>query len=386
MSNNTIPATIFYVKSAGNTIGSVEAVDETDAIKKANKKFPGFGKGKLTVVASVPMTFSPEHAAHNAKLVPTVKGMLEVAASSKSSVDALGEVVIESNPAPMVAAAKETAKPAPAAKPVAKPKAATIPANNGERMPSATKPNVELVPTGATTPGLTHVEVVKPTAKPKPSTAPKGDPQPAVAPVSEANLNDKSVTQVAVKPSAKPTPKTAPKPSTPVATEPAKTEAAPAKPATEGLTGLAKWRAEQAAKKAAAAGNPAPATTPASAPAPKPKAAPAPKAEGEPKPKVAEVKTGLRKPQIRILLAMLAAPKPMTRKAIAEKAPVDQAACTELIGALDENVRKANDAKHFPSLLSLGLVSAEKVDQDGKDVILYSLTTKGTEIANQHKA
>lgn len=89
------------------------------------------------------------------------------------------------------------------------------------------------------------------------------------------------------------------------------------------------------------------------------------------------VKTGLRKPQVRILKALAKASKPLTRAAIAEKASVDAAGCVEWIGSADEATRKTNDAKHFPSLVTLGLLRQERHDADGRDVVLYTVTAKG---------
>ena len=89
-------------------------------------------------------------------------------------------------------------------------------------------------------------------------------------------------------------------------------------------------------------------------------------------PKAEKKSDGLRAPQVRILKA-LAAGKALTRKELAEAAPVDQASCTEHIGSQDAAKRKANDAKHWPSLISLGLVAAEEKDA----VVLYSITAAG---------
>lgn len=97
-------------------------------------------------------------------------------------------------------------------------------------------------------------------------------------------------------------------------------------------------------------------------------------AKTETKPR--EKKDGLRKPQLRILAA-LAKRDNLTRAQIAEKAPVDVATCVEYIGSHDDAIRLANDEKHFPSLLTLGLVKAKQVDVEGRNVIQYSITAKG---------
>lgn len=90
-----------------------------------------------------------------------------------------------------------------------------------------------------------------------------------------------------------------------------------------------------------------------------------------------EKKDGLRKPQERILKCLAKTAKPLTRAMIAEKAPVDVAACVEYLGSHDDNTRLANDKKHFPSLISLGLVKHEQHDIDNKDVVVYLITAKG---------
>jgi hypothetical protein len=88
-------------------------------------------------------------------------------------------------------------------------------------------------------------------------------------------------------------------------------------------------------------------------------------------------KDGLRKPQVRVLKALGKSKKPLSRAAVADKAPVDRACCVEYIGSPDADVRKRNDKKKFPSLVTLGLVKQEQHDIDGKDTIVHSLTSKG---------
>lgn len=87
-------------------------------------------------------------------------------------------------------------------------------------------------------------------------------------------------------------------------------------------------------------------------------------------------KDGLRKPQIRVL-KLLAKKDGLDRNQISEKAPVDLATCVEYIGSHDPDIRAANDTKHFPSLISLGLVKAQMHDVKGKNVIQYFITAKG---------
>ena len=90
---------------------------------------------------------------------------------------------------------------------------------------------------------------------------------------------------------------------------------------------------------------------------------------------------GLRKPQLRILQALVTSRKALTRQQIAAKAPVDAAATTEYIGSLDPQTREANDLKHFPSLISLKALKVEQHDVKGKDVIVFSITAKGKKLA-----
>lgn len=70
----------------------------------------------------------------------------------------------------------------------------------------------------------------------------------------------------------------------------------------------------------------------------------------------AKKKEGLRKPQVRILAFLAKQTKPVDRNVIAAGAPVDVAMCTEYLGSSDDAKRLANDTKHFPSLLTLGLI------------------------------
>jgi len=88
----------------------------------------------------------------------------------------------------------------------------------------------------------------------------------------------------------------------------------------------------------------------------------------------------LRQPQVRILAALLKHGE-LSRAELADKAPVDQAACCELIGSEDKATRLKNDKRHFPSLLSLGYVSSANPKEGG--AIRYSITAKGREAAKK---
>lgn len=83
----------------------------------------------------------------------------------------------------------------------------------------------------------------------------------------------------------------------------------------------------------------------------------------------------LRGPQVRILEALSKSNKPLSRAEIAKKAKTDLAGLTEQIGSSDPARRKANDKKHFPSLLTLGYL---KEGQDKEtNAVLYVITASG---------
>lgn len=111
------------------------------------------------------------------------------------------------------------------------------------------------------------------------------------------------------------------------------------------------------------------------------------KADKKPAPKAAPKKVekkndgGLRKPQIRILKCLAKSTKTMDRKTVAAKAPVDQAACVEYLGSHDAKVRAANDKKHFPSLVTLGLVKFGPHEEEGG--VAYEITAKGKALAEK---
>ena len=92
-------------------------------------------------------------------------------------------------------------------------------------------------------------------------------------------------------------------------------------------------------------------------------------------------KEGLRNPQVRILLCLQKNPKGLTRKELSAQAPVDNAFCTEYLGATSDEIRFKNDTKPtgFPSLLTLGFISREThADESGT---IYKITTVGREAA-----
>lgn len=90
-------------------------------------------------------------------------------------------------------------------------------------------------------------------------------------------------------------------------------------------------------------------------------------------------KSGLRKPQLRILEYLSEQDKPKTRKEIAKQSKIHQPQMTQYLGAVDKETRKKNDTLIFPSLLSMGLVKAtsEKKNKTGRSVTTYQITVKG---------
>lgn len=90
-------------------------------------------------------------------------------------------------------------------------------------------------------------------------------------------------------------------------------------------------------------------------------------------------KEGLRNAQVRIL-KFLARKEGQTfdRTEIAKEAPCDPASCVEYLGSHDEAKRLKNDEKHFPSLLTLGLVRAEIKSEDGtREKVRYKISAEG---------
>lgn len=97
----------------------------------------------------------------------------------------------------------------------------------------------------------------------------------------------------------------------------------------------------------------------------------------------AKDKSGLRKPQERILKYLAKhSDKSFTRAQIAEKAEVDVAACVEYIGSHDDKKRIANDKKHFPSLVTLKLVKFGPQQEEGA-AVSYQISATGKAKAAQ---
>jgi hypothetical protein len=113
-----------------------------------------------------------------------------------------------------------------------------------------------------------------------------------------------------------------------------------------------------------------PPTVPREAPAEAPKA---------PRPK----KEGLRSPQVRLLQALSLAGKALSRKEMAIKAKVDVSSCVEHLGSMDDEKRKKNDEKHWPSLITLKHVKWKAVkEEDGTEEIKFEITADGKKALN----
>lgn len=97
----------------------------------------------------------------------------------------------------------------------------------------------------------------------------------------------------------------------------------------------------------------------------------------------AKKKDGLRKAQVRILQYLSKAKSAQPRKVIAEKAPCDLANCTELLGSHDATKRAENDAKHFPSLVTLKAVKVNVTEDQG---VTYEITATGVKMLEKATA
>jgi hypothetical protein len=153
-------------------------------------------------------------------------------------------------------------------------------------------------------------------------------------------------------------------------------------PVAEATSAPVKKAAKKTPVKKAAAAKKTAKKTPAAPAAEKTAAKKAPAKKAAPKKETG----GLRGPQVRILQLLAKSNKPITRSVIAEKAPVDVATCVEYIGSPDPEKRKKNDTKHFPSLVTLKLVSEQKQEIDGREKVVYQLTAAGKQKLEQIKA
>lgn len=86
-------------------------------------------------------------------------------------------------------------------------------------------------------------------------------------------------------------------------------------------------------------------------------------------------KEGLSKPQVRVLQCLAKAKKPLTRAEISDKGNVDLAMLNSYIGSQNDAIRKKNDQKVMPSLLTLKLVR-QVLPEEGQGAS-YEITTVG---------
>lgn len=94
--------------------------------------------------------------------------------------------------------------------------------------------------------------------------------------------------------------------------------------------------------------------------------------------------SGLTTTQWRILRFMLDTRKPMTAQQIAEGSGVDGTTITpRLMGGTTPELRKRREDWFGPSLLTMGLITAEIQDHDGRDKLVYNITKKGIEVGKK---
>lgn len=95
-------------------------------------------------------------------------------------------------------------------------------------------------------------------------------------------------------------------------------------------------------------------------------------------------KDGLRDAQVRILHYLARHNDAADRNDVSTGAPCDLANCVELLGSHNQEKREANDAKHYPSLLTLGYVKA-KVGESatGRTTVEYQITPEGKKLAGK---
>lgn len=161
----------------------------------------------------------------------------------------------------------------------------------------------------------------------------------------------------------------------------AKKTAAPKKAAAAAVAATVTAPEPKAAPTPKKAPAPAPKAAPKADPKAAPKGTPAPKADAPkpaPAPRQGRPKgNGMRMPQLKILAALAKSGKWMSRKEVVEATGADNAWMTEWLGSNDPSKRAANDAKHFPSLVTLAYVSFDTQDRDGRDTTVYKITPEG---------
>lgn len=110
------------------------------------------------------------------------------------------------------------------------------------------------------------------------------------------------------------------------------------------------------------------------------------KAAAKKMPKERARKEGLRKPQVRILQALIKTKAPngeLSRSKIAEQAKVDVGPLSRYIGELDESLRKKEDARSgFQSLLTLKFVSMHEAEGEPTHYRITAAGKKACDAAN----
>lgn len=106
---------------------------------------------------------------------------------------------------------------------------------------------------------------------------------------------------------------------------------------------------------------------------------PTKKAERKPR----EKKEGLRKVQVAVLRVLAKAGKPMTKKAVAEKAETDPSKMGVYIGPREGESQHTSETWNFPGLYELGFVRIEK--HEGEPAVC-SITAKGRKALEDHLA
>lgn len=132
----------------------------------------------------------------------------------------------------------------------------------------------------------------------------------------------------------------------------------------------------------------APRVRKAAAPKAKEEKAPTAPSKNGTAPKAKKEEKAIRKPQLRMLVVLSKLKRAISLRELAEKADVNYGGCTILIGSLNEQKRKENDARYFPSLVSLGLVKVEYHESnksEGKQDVRYTISAKGKEAIQKTK-
>ncbi len=110
--------------------------------------------------------------------------------------------------------------------------------------------------------------------------------------------------------------------------------------------------------------------------------------QGSPAPvRIRAKKEGLRKPQIKILKALLASKGPLSRRRIAEAISADPTRITDVwdpIGTTTEEDQPAQDERlGYRSLMSLKFLRRKELELDGHKEVVFELTPAGRKAAEK---